>query len=99
VRRRVKFKHDVDVAVGAVVTARARAEQGRVTDTARATPFRFLEAWRGFADGSFSYHSRKIGVCQSRPTPARTVDTKCSKPILDHHFNFCQHQRLPWSWS
>src|SRR5216684_3718193 len=32
VRRRIKFKHDVDVAVGPVVAPRPRAEQGRVTD-------------------------------------------------------------------
>src|SRR5882672_803194 len=32
VRRRIKFNHDVDVAVGPVVAARTRAEQGRVTD-------------------------------------------------------------------
>ena len=35
-RRRIKFHDDVDVAVGAGVATRARTEQRRVTDAARA---------------------------------------------------------------
>src|SRR5579885_1451690 len=35
-RRRVELYHDVDVAVGAIVPARSRAEQGRMADAAGA---------------------------------------------------------------
>src|SRR5262245_52772045 len=36
-RRRVKFNHDIDVAIRAGFTTCARAEQRRVTDAARAS--------------------------------------------------------------
>src|SRR6266852_467077 len=54
VRRRIKFKHDVDVdvAVWPVVAARASRTGPRDGRPGRARLARFPEAWRGFPDGS-----------------------------------------------
>jgi len=49
---RIKFDHDIDITVGPVVAARMRAEQGRVTDAARARPSHFPAAWQGSPDCS-----------------------------------------------
>src|SRR5437870_3279498 len=62
---RVKFNHDVNVAVGPVIAACTRAEQGSVTDTPRAQRrFVFPQPGKDFLTVTVFYDSRKNGVCQ-----------------------------------
>src|SRR6266851_2153173 len=89
VRRRIKFKHDIDVAVGPVVAARTRAKQGRVTDATGAQGWLvFPKPGEDFLTIHPSKVTRKVVFVRGRrgapASPGRACGGSLSRRRLRH---------------